>query len=101
MSKLPPGPWRVERECFGRATKVVDAEGCEVLAAVDTWGGLLIEASPEILRAIEALPTLAEAARGISRFLGAAEFDEHIEVVALRRALELLDASSDPERPHP
>lgn len=57
-SKLPPGPWRVERDEEGPKW-VLDADGAEVLVPVSERLG----ASPEVLRAIVALPLLVQAAR--------------------------------------
>jgi hypothetical protein len=63
-SKLPPGPWRVVRADADEGSapmSVVDAAGAEVLAPSRT--GESLAATGEVLRAVEALPGLVEAAR--------------------------------------
>jgi hypothetical protein len=54
---LPPSPWRVERT-RGQVVGFKDADGRFVFG-----GGGYIDADPEVLRAVEALPLLVELAR--------------------------------------
>lgn len=65
-NNLPPGPWSVARVRNPEnplPIAVVDADGLPILS-FDARRGCLI-ASPEVLRAIEDIPLLIEAARRI------------------------------------
>lgn len=86
-SKLPTGPWRVVGD-GERAIAVVDGDQSVVLAAgtPDSW----LAASPEVLRAIEALPLLVEAARGAME-ASKNPADPYRAWKLLREALALVD----------
>jgi hypothetical protein len=85
---LPPGPWRVVWEDPNCATKVVDASG-QVVMRVDSRGWR-IDAPPEVLRAVEALPLLVEAARGLVANVAAMGREGDYLTSAVRDAAKVL-----------
>jgi hypothetical protein len=88
-SKLPPGPWTEHHEKGGGLIGFKDATGQRVLGA--TLNGYLAASSPEVLRAIEALPTLVEAAHRSVLWLDVKEYDHWDDLSALRDALAKID----------
>jgi hypothetical protein len=70
-SKLPPGPWRWLQSGFeGEVLGLLDADGRKILRlSPDSTGNWTIDGEPEVLRAIEALPTLVDAGEEIPQML--------------------------------
>jgi hypothetical protein len=98
---LPPGPWRIlgvdhspmrDRE-FVAVHRIIDPDGQDILI----WDGVLT-ASPEVLRAVCALPLLVEAMRAsIEDLESDAESPRHRTAFRLRQALILVDGEGRAE----
>jgi hypothetical protein len=95
---LPPGPWKVLTDEDGLPPRVIiDAARRPVLVPLHGDEVGEIECSPEVLRAIEALPVLVEAARGLRTALDGARIDGKDgwavleKLMALTEALALVD----------
>jgi hypothetical protein len=103
-SKLPRGPWQVVRAAEDEGSvplSVVDADGAEVLSPVlaPYSPGECLAATPEVLRAVEALPVLVEEARRLMSWVkverrSGLELPYSVDmcVAALGDALALVDA---------
>jgi hypothetical protein len=107
-SKLPPGPWRAEREPWPRG----GPDGDHVSALLDAGGRPILYATPEgrlampreVLRAVEALPGLIEAARKLMSWVkverrSGLELPYSVDmcVAALGDALARVDATERPD----
>lgn len=87
IGKLPPGLWRVVYE-GEQETWIVDADGGDVLS-VGSPDCLL--ASPDVFRAIEAIPLLVEASREMVECLKR-ENGAHLHYETVRALYPLRDA---------
>jgi hypothetical protein len=102
-SKLPPGPWKARGYEWGDADdicEIISADGVTVIGSSKYGDFTYIEASPEVLRAIEALPMLVKAARAAVHTFGPPSprgvriprWDDPDKVIAaLRDALAKID----------
>jgi hypothetical protein len=69
--KLPPGPWHACLDSQGRTYAfATDDDEQPIRAGLGPWNEVFLDASPEVLCAVCALPLLVEAARGVVERVG-------------------------------
>lgn len=91
MNDLPPGPWQLVQDANWYDYNVTDARGMNLFRILDRTS-----VQPQVLRAIETLPLLVEAARKAVGAIG--DLDLFPELAQLRTALEQIETAQSGAR---